>query len=116
MRLDKEIDSVFFDTNLKTLKAEQNDLLGKMQTVSDDDEDYHITLNTILSLAKRAQSIFESSEVMEKRQLLNFVLQNCELNEKNLEYKLKAPFDTVLLSSECSNLLPGSDSNRRPIG
>ncbi len=116
MRLDKEIDSDFFDTTLKALKAEQNDILGKMQTVSDDDEDYHITLNTVLSLAKRARSIFESSEVMEKRQLLNFVLQNCELNDRNLEYKLKAPFDTVLLSSECSHLLPGSDSNRRPIG
>jgi site-specific DNA recombinase len=111
MRLDKEVDSEFFDTNLRRLKDEQNNILSKMQILSDDEEDYCITVNTILSLAKRAQSIFESSEVTEKRQLLNFILQNCELRGKNIEYKLKTPFDTVLLASECSIVLPGSDSN-----
>lgn len=111
MRLDKEIDAEFFDTNLKRLKKEQKQILEKMQNHSDKDEDYHITVNTILSLAQRAQSIFESSEVSEKRQILNLVLQNCELREKNLEYKLKTPFDTVLSANECSIELPGSDSN-----
>ena len=115
MRLDKEIDSAFFETSLKKLKAEQNNILSKMQTLSDDNEDYHITLNTILSLAKRAQQIFDSSEVMEKRQLLNFVLQNCELKGKIVEYQLKTPYDTVLLANECSIGLPGWDSNPRPI-
>lgn len=37
-----------------------------------------------------------------KRKILNFLLQNCELKEKKLLYKLKAPFDTVLKVSRCS--------------
>lgn len=66
---------------------------------------YYITANTILNLAKRAREIFENSEVPEQRQFLNYLLQNCQLKDKNLIYKLKAPFDTVLLASKCSNLL-----------
>ena len=80
------------------------------------DKQYYITANTILNLAKRAREIFENSEVAEKRQFLNYLLQNCQLKDKNLSYKLKTPFDTVLSASKCSNLLPGTDSNRRPIG
>lgn len=72
------------------------------------DKKHYITANTILNLAQRAKEIFESSEPQEKRQLLNFLLQNLELKDKNLQYKLKTPFDTVLSTSKCSNLLPGS--------
>ncbi len=50
----------------------------------------HITANTVLSLAIRARNIFESSEVDEKRQLLNFVFQNLELKEKKLSVTFPA--------------------------
>jgi hypothetical protein len=42
--------------------------------------------------ASRARDIFESSEVDEKRQLLNFVFQNLELKEKKLSVTLREPF------------------------
>jgi len=66
----------------------------------------------VLNLAQRALEIFESSEPQEKRQLLNFVFQNLELRQKNLEYKLKTPYDTVLLANNCSDLLPFVDKFR----
>lgn len=37
----------------------------------------------------------------EKRQLLNFILQNLELKERKLMFKTKTPFDTVLLANKC---------------
>ena len=49
---------------------------------------FHVTANMVLSLARRAREIFESSEVEEKRQLLNFVFQNLELKEKKLSVTL----------------------------
>jgi hypothetical protein len=57
----------------------------------------------VLSLAQKAYEIFQSSEVTEKRQLLNFLLQNPELNDRKLVFKLKTPFDTVLQANKCSN-------------
>jgi len=64
-----------------------------------------LTANSILNLAQRAREIFESSEPQEKRQLLNFLLQNLELKDKKLYFEAKTPFDTVLALHNCSNWL-----------
>jgi hypothetical protein len=80
------------------------------------DEQYYITVNTVLSLAERAIEIFDGSEVHEKRVLLNFLLQNPTLRGKKLLFKAKSPFDAVLFANNCTKWLPGSDSNRQPIG
>jgi hypothetical protein len=64
---------------------------------------YYVTANTILSLAQRAEEIFESSEPEEKRQLLNFLFLNLKMSGKNLQYSLKAPFEGVLLATNSLN-------------
>ena len=75
------------------------------------DYEYQITVVTVLSVSCRAKAIFESSEVEEKTQLLNFLLQNCELQEKKLSYKLKIPFEGILPYAKSSSMLRGEDSN-----
>ena len=73
-----------------------------MQRHSEADESYYITADRVLNLAKRAYEIFESSEVPEKTQLLNFLLQNLKLQGKKLSFELKTPFDTMLQVHNCS--------------
>lgn len=58
----------------------------------------------MLSLAKNALNLFESSEVEEKRALLNYLLQNCEVSGKKLEFSIRSPFNHIL------------DLTKRPIG
>lgn len=53
------------------------------------DEEFYVTANMVLNLANRAYEIFQSSEVREKRQLLNFLLQNLELSDRKLVFTLK---------------------------
>lgn len=81
-----------------------------MERYTEADENYYLTANITLSLAKRVKEIFEISELEEKRQLLNFLLQNFKLDGKNLLFEPKTPFDAVLELSECSNLLPEKGS------
>jgi len=76
-----------------------------MQRYTDADENYCITANMVLNLTKKAYEIFQSSEVEEKRQLLNFLLQNLQLKGEKLMFKMKTPFDTVLQASKCSTVL-----------
>jgi len=59
----------------------------------------------VLNLAKNTQEIFKSSKVEEKRQLLNFLLQNCQLQGKKLLFELKPSFDAIVEASKCSNWL-----------
>jgi len=52
--------------------------------------------NLVMNLAARAREIFESSEVDEKRQLLNLVFQNLKLDGKNLSIETCEQFSTLL--------------------
>jgi hypothetical protein len=91
---------------IKQYTEQQKNLLEQIDKHDTADKNYYITANTIFFLAQRAREVFDSSEVPEKRQLLNFLLQNCELKGKKLEYQLKSPFDTILLACRCSEMLP----------
>ena len=63
------------------------------------DEEFYITTNTVFRIGKHALELFESSEPNEKRQFLNFLLQNCRLSGKNLYFDLRSPFDKVITTA-----------------
>ena len=89
-----------YDSFLREYKEKQAELFEQMQDHSDADEQFYLTANMTLNIAKRAKEIFMSSEVDEKRQLLGFLLQNCSLNEKKLEFTIRSPFNLMLNQSD----------------
>lgn len=56
--------------------------------------------------------IFESSEIHEKRAILNFLLQNPTVSDRKLDFTLRKPFDTVLELAESPVWLPFLDKFR----
>ncbi len=70
------------------------------------DHDYQTTVATVLSVERRARSIFEnSSETANKRAFLSLVLQNPTVNGKKLEFTLASPFNLVLKLADSPNWL-----------
>lgn len=67
-----------------------------MEAHSNADHNFYLTANKVFNLASRAEEIFKSSEATEKRQLLNFLLQNLRLNGSNLSFDLKEPFNLIV--------------------
>lgn len=96
--LELRITSDMYDKKLKQYKEQQAEMIDKMQAHLEADQEFYVTANTVLKLAKRALEIFESSEPAEKKQLLSYLFQNCLLNGKSLEYILRNPFDTIVTS------------------
>ncbi len=91
------------------------------------DYDYQTTVATVLSLARRAKDIFDSSENHEKRAFINYLIQNPTVAGKELVFNLRKPFDLVLnladeqkktvnVSADRPSWLGGWGSNPRPIG
>ena len=77
------------------------------------DYDYQTTVATVISVARRAKSIFEnSSEIAEKRAFLNYLLQNPTVNGKILSFSLHSPFNLVLELADSPNWLPALDKFR----
>ena len=69
----------------------------------------------LLELSRKAPVLFENAEIEEKRTLLNLVLSNLELNQKELRWKLKKPYDTMAFCNETKNWLGRRDSNPRML-
>ena len=68
------------------------------------DYDYQTTVATAISLARRAQEIFDGcSEASEKRAFLNLLLQNPTVNGKKLDFTLASPFNLVLDLADVSS-------------
>ena len=87
-----------YDKKFKEFKDKQYQLQVKLKRYDNGNKNYYLVAEQVLSMAQRALEIFESSEIEEKRGMLQFVFQNLELKEKNLLYKLKEPFKTVQIA------------------
>lgn len=94
-KLDGSITQDFYDKKLKEYKGRQSEIQQSEREHSNADKDFWITASQVLDLGKRAYDIFQSSETPEKRQLLQFLFQNCQLDGKKLIYQLKEPFDMI---------------------
>lgn len=96
MRLDLSITLDEYDKKLQTLKDEQYRLDIQQNEYTKADHEYHIHVSTVFNLTRRIGEIFESSELSEKRAILNYILQNPTVSGKTLSFELKKPFNTVL--------------------
>lgn len=95
-KLDGRITDEMYDSLLREYKEKQAEILNQMQGHSEADEQFYLTANMTLNIAKRAKEIFMSSEVEEKHQLLGFLLQNCSLDGKKLDITMRSPFNLIL--------------------
>jgi len=77
------------------------------------DYEYQNTVATVISVARKAKTIFDnSSEPARKRQFLNYILQNPTVNEKKLCFTIASPFNLVLELASTPNWLPLVDEFR----
>lgn len=81
----------------------------EMSEHSKADYEYQNTVATVISVARRAKTIFDnSSEPARKRQFLNYILQNPTVNGKKLYFTIASPFNLVLELASSPNWLPRS--------
>lgn len=88
-----------YNTQVELLEIEMKEhLIG--------DYDYQTTVATVISVARRAKSIFEnSSDIAGKRAFLSTLLQNPTVNGKKLSFTIASPYNLVLELSMHPNWL-----------
>ena len=94
------------------MKEKQYDINIQIEDHTRADENYYITASTVLNLAKNAFKLFKSSEVPEKRAILNYLLQNCVANGNKLEFSIRSPYNHILTFANQPNWLPLVDEFR----
>lgn len=88
-----------------------NTRIAKLQET---ENNYFILSKCVLELTNKAYNLYESSEVDEKRHLINLVLLNLKLDDKNIVYDVQKPFDMILKANDCQVWCARQDSNLRP--
>lgn len=100
-RITKDI----YDKKIKEYKEKQADIDSHLAQYTKVDESFYLDAARLLELVKRASKVFVSSEPETKRQICNFLLQNCKLDGKKLDFELKTPFNWVLKANISSDWL-----------
>ena len=101
-RITKDI----YDKKHQELQDQMQELEIEMSEHSKADYEYQNTVAVVVSVARRAKSIFDnSSEPARKRQFLNYILQNPTVNGKKPYFSIASPFNLVLELADCPNWL-----------
>lgn len=111
VRLDGSITSAEYERKLQELKSKQAILNIELEEYEEGNYRFFINVDRLLDLSRRMREIFDSSEVMEKRAILGYLLQNPTVKDKEITYELRKPFDTVLeLALETEKATQGDSS------
>lgn len=71
-----------------------------------------VLLTRIMNLLRNGNKLFNSSNVVQKNQLLKILLSNCVYDGCKLQISLKKPFDILVSNGFSHNWQPYSDLNR----
>jgi len=113
-RLDGRITVDEYDKYHESFRKKQTEIDVQLSMLDDAEDNYYLTANYLLELASRAKELFESSEVEQRRQLINLVLQNPRVEGKKVRYEVIKPFNLILDCADRQSWLPGLDSNQQP--
>lgn len=115
-RLDGRITTDEYDNIVATFQADEQDIQEELTDATKQDNTFLNSSLMVLDLAQKAGQLFKDASETKKHKILNLVTSNLSLKNGVLVYDLREPFDVLLNLSKTKEWLPGSDSNRRPIG
>ncbi|MBT4856477.1 recombinase family protein [bacterium] len=89
-----------YDKFYQSLHDQLITINSRLEQLEESDDNYFTTAKYVLSLANKAQELFESSEVDERRQLINLLLSNVRVEDEYVLYDVQKPFDLIVNCSD----------------
>ena len=111
--LDGDIDKESYKTKAEEYKSIRDSLKDKLNAVDGADDKFYKMIEYFIEIGQNAPLLLESSEMEERRLLINLVLQNLTLNGDQLRWEYKKPFDILYQTAQSQNWLGMRDSNPR---
>jgi site-specific DNA recombinase len=111
--LDGDISKETYKEKANELSKAHKSLVNKRVNIELVNDDYYSAVEHLLNISRKAPEFFRKSNNEQKRSLINLVLSNLELKDKELRCELKKPYDTIAFCNENGNWLARKDSNLR---
>lgn len=104
--LDNELEKQEYQEMITTLEVERQNLTTRLNHLQKDDKEFSKNISTIFEIASKSYEIFKSSELDEKRRIINILFPNLEMNQEKLVFTIRKPLDTLLNLGESPLWLP----------
>lgn len=111
LRLQDGISDVLFKQKIKELQDEQARLEESTAESKAEEGSLDVSIEEVLGLAKDIGEIFKSSQIEGKKEIINCVFANLSLEQKNLYFSYKKPFNLFVEGLSCTKLYRGRDLN-----
>lgn len=85
-----------YDKKLSEIEESNYNIQKQIDAHTSADKSFGITLESLMVLSSHAGQLFESSEVSQKREIINLLLSNCTLKDGKVQYSLRKPFDALV--------------------
>ncbi len=106
LHLDNELQKEGYQEMTTELEVERQNLTTRLQFLQKDDKEFSKNISTIFEIASKSHNIFKSSELDEKRRIINILLLNLEMNAEKLVFTVRKPFDLIVDLGKCHTWLP----------
>lgn len=110
-RLDKIITPEFYQEKFAECSAELKAIGKKINRYINADINYYLLGSKILELSNKASILYENAFPDEKQELMNFLLSNSKLKDKEMLISYKKPFNKIHQRVSCNDMLGDKDSN-----
>lgn len=114
LRINESITTTEYDEKARELKERQTEINIMLEQRTSADQNFGLTLITMLDLAQKAHELFKSSKEDQKRKLINLLLSNLVLKGDKLQYTIARPFDVIVKANKTQEYYAREDSNLRP--
>ena len=111
--LDNLITRELYQRKYNEFRKDQKKLTTKRNNIELVQDDQYATVCHLLSLANKGSFLFSQANPEQKRTLLNKVLSNLDLKQKELRWKYKKPYDCMAFCALNATWLGMRDSNPR---
>lgn len=112
--LDEKIPEALYEKKFAEYREAQKKLQNKRQTFELVDDSYYGSVSHLLKLSRDAPKLFEKANNEQKRTMITTVLSNLVLEDDQLRWEYKKPFDAFEICAKGSLWLRLLGSNQRP--
>lgn len=103
-------DEVYKEKN-NQFEQKKAQLENSIREMAEPDDSLDKAIDNVLNFSQNSFEIFKSSQIEEKRRILNFVFENFFMDGKNVEISMHKHFKLLSKIGACQDWCPGEDSN-----
>ena len=104
-----------YNPQVNKIKEEKLSIEEKISQLNKFCDDFQDQAVSVFELANKSYELFKSSEVDDKRKIINLLFPNLQMDGRKLAFTLQKPFDKWIEFKDRPLWLLGQGSNLRPI-